>query len=397
MVSRQPALKNVGCFYNTQMKKMKTAYKLLLTLGFTLGPYSFSYSQGCCSGGSGSPIAGGASQGVLLDRQMEVSSSFQYINTDKFYRGDSRDSASYFDRFSSQYLYTRVAYGVTKDFTMSVETGYWINKTQVGLHKSDTMTSSGIGDLILFPKYDVINHVAENKRVELTLGLGFKIPLGKYNDSAAWVEPFSGHTYYITKPLSVQTSSGANDIIFYSFVSRSWPDQKFRLFANGLYIHKGWNPVGEKLGDYASIGLFAGKSFKNNFSLTLQVKGEWVDKMKLNNTVLLYAYPNYDPFATGSRKAFIVPQVSYSLKGFTVFALTDVPVYQYVINTQVGTKVQFTAGLSYRFLTYKVGKVSGGGSSSTGDVYQCPMKCEGLTFDKPGKCPVCGMELEKVK
>jgi len=28
--------------------------------------------------------------------------------------------------------------------------------------------------------------------------------------------------------------------------------------------------------------------------------------------------------------------------------------------------------------------------------YQCPMKCSDQKFDKPGKCPVCGMELEKV-
>jgi acetolactate decarboxylase len=31
------------------------------------------------------------------------------------------------------------------------------------------------------------------------------------------------------------------------------------------------------------------------------------------------------------------------------------------------------------------------------EVYQCPMKCEGeKTYDKPGKCPVCGMSLRKV-
>ncbi len=30
--------------------------------------------------------------------------------------------------------------------------------------------------------------------------------------------------------------------------------------------------------------------------------------------------------------------------------------------------------------------------------YQCPMKCEGnKTYDKPGKCPVCKMDLEEQK
>ena len=31
-----------------------------------------------------------------------------------------------------------------------------------------------------------------------------------------------------------------------------------------------------------------------------------------------------------------------------------------------------------------------------GEIYHCPMKCEGeKTYDKPGKCPVCGMALRK--
>ena len=30
------------------------------------------------------------------------------------------------------------------------------------------------------------------------------------------------------------------------------------------------------------------------------------------------------------------------------------------------------------------------------DVYECPMKCEGSKSDKPGKCKMCGMELQKV-
>ncbi|MDQ3046045.1 MAG: hypothetical protein M3R27_00755 [Bacteroidota bacterium] len=32
----------------------------------------------------------------------------------------------------------------------------------------------------------------------------------------------------------------------------------------------------------------------------------------------------------------------------------------------------------------------------SGEQYQCPMKCTEEIFDKPGECPVCGMELEKI-
>lgn len=363
---------------------------------FLLGAHS-ARSQGCCGGGSGSPIAGGASQGVLQDRQIEINTNFQYVSTDRFFYADSRDTAFYFDQYTSKYIYTRLAYGVTKDLTMSVETGYWINKTQVGLHAVDTISSSGFGDLILFPRYDVINRTGENKRVELTLGLGVKIPLGSYNDSMGYVEPFSGNTYYVTKPLSVQTSSGANDFIGYAFFYRGFPDQKFSVFASAIYIHKGWNPVGEKIGDFASVGLFANRTFFNKLGVTLAVRGEWIDHMQLNETVYLYNYPSYDPEATGSRKVLFIPQISYNFGGkFTAYALSEIPLYQYVTKNQVGSAFQVTTGISYRFLTYKVGHPRNT-ESIDGTGYQCPMKCEGKVFSEPGKCPVCGMDMEKNK
>ena len=44
-------------------------------------------------------------------------------------------------------------------------------------------------------------------------------------------------------------------------------------------------------------------------------------------------------------------------------------------------------------------KTEGNATEQTLDAkYQCPMKCEGdKTYDKPGSCPVCNMDLEKVE
>lgn len=71
--------------------------------------------------------------------------------------------------------------------------------------------------------------------------------------------------------------------------------------------------------------------------------------MKLNPDILLYAYPNYDSEATGYRKVFLTPQVNYTRGIFTAYALMDVPLYQYIVKTQVGSAFQATAGISYRF------------------------------------------------
>lgn len=349
------------------------------------------YSQGCCSGGSGSPIAGGASQGVLQDRQVEIAANYQYLSTNKFYVKD-RDTSALFDNLSSNYVYLRVAYGITKDLTMSVESGYFLNKTQVGLDRVDTITSSGIGDLILFPRYDILNRNTETKRTEITIGIGLKIPLGMYDDSTVvYTNPNTGQKYYTTSPPTVQPTNGSNDFIFYGFLYRGYPEKKFRIFSNLIYIRKGWNPLGQKFGDYASVGLFVGQTFFKKLGITLQVKGEWIGKMKYDKNVDMLALYNIDVASTGSRKIFFVPQISFNHKDFTIYALNEFPLYQYLHGTQVGSQYQATVGISYRFFAYgsKVKK------QNTETAYNCSMRCEGGGSNEPGKCKVCGMDLIK--
>jgi len=348
------------------------------------------YSQGCCSGSSGSPIAGGTSQGVLSNRQVELSSNFQYINSNKFKTGD-KDTVSLFDNFNSKYLYTKIAYGITKDFTISLESGYFFNKTQIGQNNIDTNSSSGIADLIIFPRYDVYYRSSEKRKVELTLGLGYKIPLGKHDDSTLiYTNPFTGQKYYTTMPPIVQSTNGSQDILFYAFFLRGFPAYKFKVFANALYIRKGWNSLGEKFGDYKSIGLFAGKTFFKSLGITCQVKGEIVDMMRnAENTDLLSLY-NVDIKSTGNKKIMFIPQISYSYKSLSFFGSCELPLYEYMNNAQMSTKAQINVGVSYRFFIKKPVCET----PVDGNLYYCPMKCEGnKTYDKKGKCPDCGMDL----
>ena len=114
----------------------KVQLKFSLVLLLICFSVSDAFSQ-CCAGGSGSPIAGGTSQGVLQEKQVEISSNFQFISTNKFYRKNivAPDSVRTFDGFKSTYEYFRVAYGITKNLTFSVESGYYYQKKEIGLNK----------------------------------------------------------------------------------------------------------------------------------------------------------------------------------------------------------------------------------------------------------------------
>ncbi len=305
----------------------------------------------CCAAGSGSPIAGDGSQGVLQKDQAELNLNYQNVYSTKFLSGDTAD-VNYLDKYSSNYLYLRLAYGVSENLTISLESGYYIDKSQVGLDKRDTITASGLADIVIFPRYNIYNHTGERSNTDVTIGLGWKIPIGSHDDSLRQIEPFSGDVYYIRKPPAVQLSSGSNDFIFYGFLFHGYPAKKVNFFSNLTYIHKGWNSLGEKNGDYASLGLYAGKTVFDNFGLILQMRGEWIDEMKVNPDLYLYGYYNYSTTSTGSKKIFVTPQITYSKKQFIIYALSEFPIYQYVNGTQIASQYLITAGISYRFLPF---------------------------------------------
>lgn len=254
---------------------------------------------------------------------------------------------------SSHYLYTRVAFGLTERLTVSVEGGYFFSKREIGLNPNNidnTKTSAGIADLILFPRYTVFNKSGKKGHTEITLGLGLKIPLGKYNDSTlVYINPNSGQEYYTTSPPTIQTTTGSNDFIFYGFFYHEYKKPKLRVFANALYVKKGWNPLGQKFGDYASVGLFISKTFFRKLGVTVQLKGEWVARTKAAPGLDMLALYNVDVKSTGLRKISFAPQLSYTHWSLTVFSFYDIPLYQYLNGTQVGFQHLVTIGASYRF------------------------------------------------
>ena len=308
------------------------------------------FAQGCCSGGAGSPIAGGAATGVLQENQMEISLNYQFNQSNKFFN-EHKEAIPLFSDLSSDYLFFRTDYGVSKKLTLSIASGYYLDKSLIETDNADTTSSSGLGDLIIFPRYSIYNKTTNFKRTEIAIGLGLKIPLGAHNDSTlTYSDQWIGDIYQ-TNPPTVQTTSGSNDFMFYSFFFREFQKRKLRLFMTALHVKKGFNPSGIKYGDYTSIGFFASKTFFYRWGVTSQIKAENIGQIKAAENIDLEGFYNISPESTGSKKWFFIPQFSYSQNGLTVFATSEIPLYQHLNGTQVGSQYQFTVGVNYRFLT----------------------------------------------
>jgi len=61
-----------------------------------------------------------------------------WISVVEWGEGPSPDN-NYLERFSSHYNYFRIACGIDSTPTISVASGYWLNKTQIGLYGNDTL------------------------------------------------------------------------------------------------------------------------------------------------------------------------------------------------------------------------------------------------------------------
>ena len=338
--------------------------RLIVLIIFSLLFQNFAFSQGCCSGGGSNPIAGGTATGVLQQYQMEVSLNYQVNQSNKFFEGaEEVEQEGTYDELSSEYLFLRTDYGISKKLTLSLATGYHLNKALRLKGEDSTANSTGLGDLIIFPRYDIYNKTKGNIRSEITLGLGVKLPIGSHDE-------INSNSRSLTPeylPPTIQLSTGGTDIMLYAFFFREYKKQKLRVFGNSLYIKKGYNSLDEKYGDYTSISLFVGKTFLRKWGLTTQLKGESIGQLQVRQSKLigLIATSAEDPFAagfeagqlaekienTGAKKVVFIQQISYSQNSFTIFATSEIPFYQNLNEYQFASQNQFTIGINYRFLT----------------------------------------------
>lgn len=330
-------------------------FRVLLICLISICINSLSYSQGCCSGGSSNPMSGNIATGVLEKYQFDFSTSYQYNTSSIIYEGNKQiEEDGFYDKLSSDYLFLKTDYGLSNNLTLSLATGYHIIKALHIKDEDSTNSSSGFGDLIFLPRYSLYNTLNNSIRTEITLGIGLKIPIGSHNDSIEIVP-----NVWELIPPTIQLSTGGNDLIIYSSFLKNNNEKKIRFFVNTLYIKKGYNSLNDKFGDYASLSFYTGKSFLDNWGITLEIKGEWVGKLsatteKLNELNLDENY--FDKIqweakrdATGGTKILLSPQLNYSFKSLTIYALYEAPIYQNLNDIQFGSQLQLTFGLNYRF------------------------------------------------
>lgn len=300
------------------------------------------FSQTCCSGGV--PLASNLGlpnegKGVIV-----AGLTYDYNNLNTLNAGTRE-----LDDDSRQRITHSVLLNLGYAFTdrLSVETLLtWVNQsrtiTQFG--NENFTETSGIGDAILLLKYSIPD-ILGNSTI-LNLGAGTKVPFGKS-------DILTDQGIQLTADL--QPGSGAWDGVGWVSVSKGM----------------GFRPSATVSGSFTLRLTGVNNDYLNNtatyeFGDEIQSNLGYTDQFFLFNTIfnpgLIIKYrrafqdkiddigiPN-----TGGEWVFIRPELAAKLTpDITLNTRLELPLYSYVVGTQVTPTARFSTGFSYRFNTRK--------------------------------------------
>jgi len=303
---------------------------------FLFGPQAI--SQTCCSGGV--PLSNNLGLPIEESGIWQFGLNFDYNNLNTLNAGSTKLDDNSRKRITNSVLLSS-AYSITDRFALEALLS-WVNQTRtITQFGNENFTeTAGLGDAVLLAKYAFPE--ALGVKSAISLGLGAKAPLGKSDLT-------NEDGFLLTADL--QPGSGAWDALGWLSLSKAFDFRPSATFS-GNFV-------------YRSTGV--NNSYLNNtstyeFGNVFQANVGYTDQFLLFNTVfnpgLIFKYRNasIDKINsinlpnTGGEWVFIRPELSINIiTNLLVTLRLELPVYSYVVGTQLTPTTRFTAGVYFKF------------------------------------------------
>lgn len=302
---------------------------------FLFGPQAI--SQTCCSGGV--PLSNNLGLPIEESGIWQFGLNYDFNNLNTLNAGSTKLDDNSRKRITNSILLSS-AYSITDRFALEALLS-WVNQTRtITQFGNENFTeTSGIGDAVLLAKYAFPEALGVKSAV--SFGLGAKAPLGKSDLT-------NEDGFLLTADL--QPGSGAWDALGWLSLSKAFDFRPSATFS-GNFI-------------YRSTGV--NNSYLNNtstyeFGNVFQANVGYTDQFLMFNTVfspgLIFKYRNasIDKINsinlpnTGGEWVFIRPELSVNIiTNFLVTLRLELPIYSYVVGTQLTPTTRFTAGVYFK-------------------------------------------------
>ncbi len=302
----------------------------------------------CCSGGV--PISGTLGLSVAEKQDLQLQLTYDYNTLRDLFEGDElfEDQTR---RRNTHSMLLEINYGLTQKWSASaLLTGVRQERRISATDGSIDFTSTnGIGDAILLLKYAVIK-AREDRRVQWTIGIGPKMPLGRTN--------FTGNLG-IALPADMQPGSGAWDLMFWSSLEKYSlinPNLNFSFLTT--YRHSGTNP-----------SYFGSETYRfgREYAGTAQLSYRFLIGQNLMDALMALRYRRQSEDVvnggilpnSGGQFVYLIPGLNFNPSPkLAVRTSAYVPLYREVIGTQVATSYKLIASINWTITTKKQDNIS---------------------------------------
>ncbi len=310
---------------------------LLLLLGLLATHFAFAQ---CCT--PGNPIGGAVNPGVSQTGIWQLFVGYRYGYSGEYFEESQPIEAYFVASGAFQHLSLAMTYGLSERLTLEAESGYFLAKTQAFVPGILPASLRGVGftDLNILARINLWQNPISGW--ELTSALGFKLPLGSYQQTQDG----------ILLPRDLQPSTGSMDALHTVFFQKVFLAQKFRLFALSRLEWKGQNPDQYRYGHFWSLGAFASYSPHFRWTLVAQLRNEWRgrDSRPLTGQGIPLGNGREQIIPTGSNRLYASPQIGFEASPrLQLTALVDLPLYQRYNGQQLGTSFGLWLNLRYRW------------------------------------------------
>jgi hypothetical protein len=313
--------------------RLKSLFKLFLSCNALIIILATETGAQCLS--SVNPVGGTDNLLVLKKNTLRVISFYKYGEGTKYFEGSGHADFDLISKAFYNYGSVILGYGVTPKFTLELESGYFINKTQkYNLEPAYKLRGYGFSNFVLLGKHNVFTNPV--KRIYLTAALGAKIPSSRNLQ----------YVNYVKLPVEVQPTLGSYGAVLSSSLVKEDSFHGLRYFlTTRMETH-----LANKEDYRPGTSLFT-SAYVSKHLMFPWLKGDWTAIFQIKNEIRTYDKMNDSrKQSSGSLLFFVVPQLNYVLQDkWYLSAMADVPVYQHFNGTQLGAGPGFTLVMSRVF------------------------------------------------
>ena len=298
---------------------------LLLMIWCTRAPWTVAQ---CCSGGS--PIGGTSNLGILSQGKTKLIVSYSYSYLGQAFEGSRRIESNLFDAGHFHFINANVSFGLFRRLTAEFDAGLFHSRLQGASIPSNREKNAGLGSIDLALQYNVYRN--RPKYLEITTGVGIRYATSEIKQ-----------TYRGTfLAADQQPVTGTPDFFHSLFLYKGFPHRHLHFFLTSRIELKGRDTDGYHYGNLYTTSLFASYSLGLRWDLILQARSEIRARDARDIGEFDFLDGRSTIIITGSKKLFLVPQISYTLSpSLSLTTLVDIPVYQHYNGQQLGNSVTF--------------------------------------------------------